>query len=291
MSPPPTPFTKLPNGYEIRQLEPKHAKWIQAIAGHTMSFDSPIWCQVGDVKDRTKRAYQMYEASGPSSELCTQDLASYDLGIEGSLSYGVFLKGHKCNDPEKEGELKWDLDNPFATREDLLNQMDFPLVSIAMSKDAAIKKSQHPTGLKTWAEIVDGHKDISEQLKEGDDRDQSVWAPNIPGKVVHRCGTHTRSDHAGKGLSKALAHFVMQKMADLGYEAILIHTGSEAVNKVWEYPPEPFKSKVIHTFNTDGFRKENAETKEEYCPFGEKTDNVACKRIWIELPKKGEEKE
>jgi hypothetical protein len=263
---------QLPDGYEIRQLKREHLPWVQAIVAHTMSFDSPVWSRVAYEGGPAQRAYDMHDAIRPSS------LQS----IESGLSYGVFWKHHKCKTPGLEGELRWDFKDPSASRETLLEQMDFPLVSVAMSKDAAAPKSTAPVGIKSWGEIVDGHKDISPGLRAGDGRPMSVWAPGAEGEVVRRSGTHTRGDHAGRGLSKALAHHVMREIAARGYGAILIHTAGDAVNRVWLNPPAPFRAEEISSFKTADFVKEDGETGELYNPFGNAA--VDCKRIWVTWP-------
>ncbi|KAK4040950.1 hypothetical protein C8A01DRAFT_35006 [Parachaetomium inaequale] len=265
----PTTAAQLPDGYEIRQLQREHLPWVQAIVAHTMSFDSPILSKVAYEGGPAQRAYDMHDSIRPSS------LQS----IESGLSYGVFWKHHKCKTPGVEGELKWDFNDASASREKLLEQMDFPLVSIAMSKDAAAPKSALPVGIKSWGEIVDGHKDISPGLRAGDGRPMSVWAPEAEGEVVRRSGTHTRGDHAGRGLSKALAHYVMREIAERGYRAILIHTAGDAVDRVWLNPPAPFRGEEISSFTTAGFVKEKQETGKMYSPFGDA--EVDCKRIWV----------
>ncbi|KAK3299861.1 uncharacterized protein B0H64DRAFT_379303 [Chaetomium fimeti] len=209
--------------------------------------------------------------------------------IRSGLSYGVFSTENKWANPDEEGTLKWDFDDRSADREKLLEQMDFPLVSIAMSKDVVKSGCVPRTNVEAWSEIVDGHRDISDGLKAGDKRPESVWAPTNRGNVVRRSGTHTRGDHAGKGLSKALAHYVMHKIRehDNGYRAILIHTGSEAVDKVWLRPPVPFKSEEISTFSTAGYQKRNSHTGALYNPFG--SAEVVSRRIWITWPEEEEE--
>ncbi|KAL2194767.1 hypothetical protein P885DRAFT_71172 [Corynascus similis CBS 632.67] len=269
---------QLPEGYEIRRLEREHLPWVQAIVGHTMSFDSPIWSKVFYEAGPTQRAYDMYHAIAASA------LQSIDFG----LSYGVFLTNHSCRIPGEKGRLEWNFGDATATREQLLGQMDFPLVSIALSKDAAAPKPPTAAGVRSWGDIVDGHNDISAGLKAGDARDQQIWVPEREGEVVRRSGTHTRGDHAGRGLARALAHRVMREVRDderRKFRAILIHTGAEAVNRLWLHPPAPFHAELVSNFDTACFSKARDETGEVvYNPFG--TAKVECKRIWITWPAK-----
>jgi len=270
-------IAKLPDGYEIRQITREHLDWVRAIVGHTMSFDSPIWSCVPYNDGDTQRAYDMYKAMEASS----------GLSIDSGLSYGVFIKDWTARDKttKKGGELRWDFGDKSASREVLLEQMDLPLVAIAMSKDAAAAKPIQPEGVTLWGDIVDGHKDISDGLKaagrEGGD-DKLRWL--LEGRIARRSGTHTRGDHAGKGLSKALAHFVMQELANKGYDKILIHTGGGTVHKVWSDPPAPFYAITTGEFDTAKFRKLDGQNK-QYNPFG--NAQVVCTRVWIVLTKNG----
>ncbi|EAQ93766.1 predicted protein [Chaetomium globosum CBS 148.51] len=271
----------LPPGYEIRKLNNEHLSWVQAIVAHTMSFDSAVWSKVDYPGGATQRAYDMYHAIRQSS------LQS----IQSGLSYGVFCTEYKCRTPGLEGTLDWDFNDLSADDDDLLEQMDFPLVSIAMSKDAAEDKPVPETGVKPWSEIVPGHAIISNSLKAGDNRPQSVWSPEHMGEVVRRSGTHTRGDHAGKGLSKVLAHHIMREIRDheQGYKAILIHTGGEAVDKVWLRPPAPFKSEEICPFSTSGYHRKDDHSDTSYNPFG--SAKVVSRRIWVTWPLKEDKEE
>lgn len=292
--------TTLPDGYYICQLRPEHLPWVQAIVAHTMSFDSPVWSRV-DYPDGgpTQRAYDMYHAMETSS------LRS----IKSGLSYGVFWAGHRPKssseipdhaksvntdtDNSSISTLHWDFTNPHATRAQLLEQMDFPLVSIAMSKDAAessttlnpllhstspSSSSATTTNHKPWAAIVDGHRDISDTLKALDPRAPSLYSPTVKGLVARRSGTHTRGDHANRGLAKALAHFIMRKvLRELGYQAILIHAGGEGLNRVWLNPPpgEGFHAEEVSKFDTKGYVRDGDGKK----VFGDA--EVVSKRIWV----------
>lgn len=256
----------LREGYEIRQLTVEHLEWVKAIVGHTMSFDSPIWSKRYP-NDQAGRAYKMAEAIGPSSLSC----------IESGLSYGVFIRGWTPRYPDTKpgGELRWNTRDLAASREKLLEQMDFPLVSIAMSKDWASPKSTGSAEAQlSWADVVEGHALLADTLKA---RDQSgkVWSPpkdpKYLGKVLKRSGTHTRGDHISKGLAKALAHFVMRDAAAKGFQGILIHTGSVGVHGIWENPPAPFKAHVVSEYNTGN------------PPLAFENASVLCKRIWVEL--------
>lgn len=260
----PSNFTQVRAGYEIRQLKKEHLDWVAAIVGHTMSFDSPIWSKTYP-DGQTERAYKLAAAIKPSSRNC----------IESGLSYGVFKSDWAPRYPDTNpwGELRWDTKDLSATREQLLDQMDFPLVSIAMSKDMAAPNPAVSKDHIPWANELEGHSLIRDTLKQGDTsgREKAVKNNGVEGVSVRRSGTHTRGDYSRKGFSKALAHDVMKRMAEKGYREILIHTGSPHVNNVWEHPPAPYTCVVASTFNTT--------TRQD--KFG--SAKVNCLRIWVTL--------
>lgn len=270
--PPYSTIAELHPVYEIRQLQPEHLTWVQAIVAHSMAFDSPIWSLVHPGR-QTQRAYDMFKAIEPSSQHC----------IHSNLSYGVFIKNWTPSRPDSgpNGHLHWDFNDLSGTREDLLNQMDFPLVSIAMSQDGAVSKSPPPKGHISWNQVVPHHDSIRLGLKYGDDSwtTRERKGDTYKGRVVKRSGTHTRGDHVGKGLAKTLAHHVMRTLAEKGFQHILIHTGSDAVNKVWEHPPEPYRAEVVSVY----------DTAEHPDPFGGVA--VMCKRIWVTLQSRDVEEE
>ncbi len=269
-------FSRLPEGYEIRQLTREHLKWVRAIVGHTMSFDSPIWRDAPYEGGPTQRAYDMYRAMKPSSKQC----------IDSGLSYGVFIKSWKG-----EARLRWNIKDPSCTREELLKQMDFPLVSVAMSKDFTAEKLGPRRKFKSWAEIVPPHGTISRELKRRDESKQNGDIKRQPpgaGDVVRRSGTHTHGDYAGRGLARALAHFVMDRMAERGFSKILIHTGDPHVHKVWANPPAPHAAVVGAVFNTANHVEAGPETEEKRNPFGRA--DVTCSRIWVLLGARKDQK-
>lgn len=184
----PPPVAQLPKGFYFNSLERHHQRWVQAIIAHTMSFDSPIWGDQPYPGGRTQRCYDMFHAIE----------ASVRQTIESDLGLGVFRAEEDVGKDqpatnEEDGKpgsagtndrLKWDFNNPDATREELLAQMDFPLVSITLTNDAAFPEPQpgpsaadKPPVVKAWADIADGHGDISDALKATDKRDPSVYSP------------------------------------------------------------------------------------------------------------------
>ncbi|KAK4236610.1 hypothetical protein C8A03DRAFT_35466 [Achaetomium macrosporum] len=113
----PRKLAQLPEGYEILPLEEKHLEWVQAIMAHTMSFDSPLESKVPYPEGPTQRAYDMFHAAKRMSRG----------HIRSGLSYGVFMKSFTGS-----GRVDWDFNNPSATREELLQQMDFPSIWVVL---------------------------------------------------------------------------------------------------------------------------------------------------------------
>lgn len=121
--------TGLPSRYEIRTLGPEHIDWADAIVCHSNMFSSPVW-PILLPENKTGRCYGMFKAANY--------LVRHQ--IDSGLSLGVFDKEYQFKRPESAatgGKLYWDLDNEAADRSELLEQMDFPLVSVALAYDAS----------------------------------------------------------------------------------------------------------------------------------------------------------
>jgi hypothetical protein len=289
-------FVQVPDGYEIRPLKLRHLRWAAAIVAQTMAFDSPIFTKMFP-SDQAQLDYDIYHAIKPSSKHC----------IKSGHSLGVFVKDWKPRYPESEergteegdtentdtdnedtdkgsekgAALCWNFADPSATREELLDQMDFPLVAIAMHKDAAVPMPKHPDGHKSYGEVMgEAHLTVNKVLQHLDEPQQGdPTTPILKGQVLKNSGRHTRRDHGRKGLSRALAHGAMKTMADKGYRRIVIQTMNEAVNRVWENPPAPWKAIMRSAFKTTAER--DPRTGEEIDSGVFNGADVVCKRIWV----------
>ena len=114
----------LPSRFQIRQLTERDIPHALAIATHANIFHSPIWAPTYPNR-QAARAYRLQKTG-------TNFIA---INIISGLSYGVFDTEYKFKRPESaatDGRLWWDDRNTDATGAELLEQMDFPLVSIAM---------------------------------------------------------------------------------------------------------------------------------------------------------------
>ncbi|KAK4233753.1 hypothetical protein C8A03DRAFT_19220 [Achaetomium macrosporum] len=126
--PPELPFTLPdPDRYEIRPLQLEHENAVRAILAHSMAFHSPMWTPMYP-RDQAELAYALFKAWRPAVRCF----------LEAGLSFGGFDKHYTSTyaDPAP-NTVGWDHTNTEASSETLLAQMDFPLSSVALFKDAA----------------------------------------------------------------------------------------------------------------------------------------------------------
>lgn len=229
--------TNLPARYEIRRLTEEHVPWIIALIFHSSGFHSPIWPLVyPDVKARVIRGF-------PKADYL------YRHQVLSGHSFGVFDLEYqfKREESKPDGKLYWDLDNIDVSPEELLEQMDFPLVSVAMAYDGTDPLDLESMG--PMLEILPGFLVIYSMLHERDVHRDSRQ-PTAPKQIMLRNGTATRHDYEGKGLTRKLSEFLMRYAAEQGFQSIEIASAHDAVCKVWSTPPPPFKSTMICDFNT-----------------------------------------
>ncbi|KAJ5599543.1 hypothetical protein N7450_000610 [Penicillium hetheringtonii] len=260
----------LPQRYEIRSLGPEHTDWAGAICAHTNMFRSPIW-PILYPENRTQRAYKMLQTG--------EYMMKHQ--IDSGLSLGVFDKEYQFKRPESEatgGKLYWDLENTDATESELEDQMDFPLVSVAMAYDGinALDMEQMKPLIATLPLFATAYK----ALNELDTRDPASWKPTAAGQVLMRNATSTRGTHEGRGLMRCLAEEMMRRSAAQGFRGIQIETGSEAVLKVWSTPPAPFKENVIGKIHTTTYAEKD-ESGETIYPF--RPANLNLGKVYLDL--------
>lgn len=248
--------TGLPPQFEIRKLTPEHLQWAAAILSYTNIFFSPVWAVVYP-DNKTKRLYDMMQAS--------DYLVAHQ--IESGLSYGVFDTNYTFKRPESSptgGKLYWDHTDIRATKHELLGQMDFPLVSIALSYDGI-----NPLDKDKMKPLIQGLPLFATALVaiEGcDKRDPASWKAKSPGELLLRNGTSTRHDYEGLGVMKALAHFVMLDAAKKGFKAIQIETAHDAVNHVWMNPPGPFRAELVAELDTKTYEQSDGVKCKPFAP-------------------------
>ncbi|OAP65431.1 hypothetical protein AYL99_01403 [Fonsecaea erecta] len=263
--------TNLPPRYEIRKLTDEHIEWAKAIVLHSNMFYSPVW-PVCYPEDKTARLYRGFEA-------CDY-LVRHQ--IKSGHSFGVFDLEYqfKRDESKPHGKLYWDLQDTTLDRDQLLEQMDFPLVSIALAYDGINGLDHEQIGRLVACLPLFGA--VYQVLTEKDPRDPASWAPTAEGQVLLRNATSTRHDAEGKGLMKALAQFMMRYAAEQGFRAIQIECLADAVTKVWSQPPPPFKGTVICEFNTEDYEEEVEEAEgvtkkiKPFLPVRQRATKIYC---------------
>jgi hypothetical protein len=264
-----TLLTDLTPRYKVRLLEARDAPVVSAILTHTNVFHSPMW-SVAQPEEQTKRCYELYNS--------LDYLAN--AAISSQLSYAVYDKEYKFKRPNTaatDGALYWDQTNLTATSQQLLDEIDSPIVSICMAYDGF-----HPLDLAQltgFFNILPLFAPMHEHFHDTDARDPKSWEPTAAGQVIMRTGTSTRVDYAGLGLMKMMAHWEMKDAAAKGFRAINIETLHSAVDKVWMNPPAPFKAMRVHIFNMNELTVEKDGEKVVAAP----QVDVLAGRIYIDL--------
>lgn len=113
--------------YEIHKLGPEHAQWASAIVCHSNVFHSSIFSVVYP-EEKTQRFNAMMQTAG----------YLVDHQISSGLSYGVFDTEYRYKEAKSAatgGQFYWDPEKNDATGNELLEAMDFPLVSVALAYD------------------------------------------------------------------------------------------------------------------------------------------------------------
>jgi len=237
--------THLPARYEIRRLTEAHIPWASAMVCHANMFYSPVWPVVYP-EGKTARLYQGFTAA---DYLVRHQISS-------GHSFGVFDLEYRFRRPESQpgGKLHWDLDDTDADADRLLEQMDFPLVSIALAYDGFNALDFDKMG--PMMECLPLFGAVYHLLEAGDTRDGSSWKPTAPNQVLLRNATATRHDAEGHGIMRKLAEFLMRYAAEQGFRAIQIECLQDAVTKVWSQPPTPFKGTLVAEFRCEDIEEE-----------------------------------
>jgi hypothetical protein len=250
--------TRINSRYEVRPLTPDHLPWVAAILGHSNMFHSPVW-PFAYPEDRIKRMYKFI--TNGEYPIMHQ--------INSGMSFGIFDLEYKYKRPESEatgGKLYWDTNDLDAAESKLVEQMDFPLCSVALAYDG-INELESPK-MMSLIETLPLFPTLYAELNAVDKRDPASWKPKGPKEVLMRNGTSTRADYEGEGLMKKLAQWQMRQAAINGFRGIQIECAHDAVNHVWMHAPEPFSSELIGKFDTSTYTQEDEEGKTTH-PFGE----------------------
>jgi len=256
----PSPF---PVRYEIRQLTSADLEAATALLVHANMFHSPLWAVV-----YASRATELALAMTEPSKYLVQHQ------IDSGLSYGVVDTQYQYKRAESAatgGKLYWDFADTKAAGATLLEQIDFPLVSIALSYDQF-----HPLDMPRmmpFIQLLPLFGTLYGALAGGDKRNPADWSATATGQVLMRNGSATRVDYEGKGLMKGMAGWLMREAKLKGFRAIQIEGSHEAVSETWLHPPAPFTAELVASFDT--------ATYEEDGPNGEKVHAFAPAKLLI----------
>lgn len=261
--------TNLPSRYEIRVLGPEHIDWAAAIVMHSNIFYSTVWPIVFPEK-KTARL------------MAGQKAADYLIRhqIDSGYSLGVFDTEYKFKRPASAatgGKLYWDLEDESSNAEQLLEQMDFPLVSVALAYDSINHLDMAKLG--PLIEVLPPYGIVYGALHDLDKRDPATWEAKAPGEVIFRNATSTRHEYEGQGIMGALARYMMRWIAEKGFRGIQIETMADAVYYVWSEPPKPFSGEVVSSFEAETYEVEDEEgTKTRpMAPAKQRITKVYCK--------------
>lgn len=208
--------------------------------------------------------------------------------MESGHSFGVFDLEYKFKREESRatgGKLYWDFKTMDLGADELLEQMDFPLLGIALSYDQINALDYEQMG--PFVAELPLFGTAYHVLEELDPRDDS-WRATRPNEVLMRNGTSTRRDAEGAKLMSNLARFVMRYAADQGFRGVQIETFDDRVEKVWSEPPSPFKATRISSFNNWEYTEDeevDGIVRKIY-PFGDSHQTIS--KIYVDLKPQGQ---
>lgn len=269
--------TNLPARYEIRKLTPEDLPWVLAIMLHSNIFCSTVW-PITYPQNKTERLYSCF---GKGEYFARHQ-------VESGHSFGVFDLEYKFKREESRatgGKLYWDFKTMDLGADELLEQMDFPLLGIALSYDQINALDYEQMG--PFVAELPLFGTAYHVLEELDPRDDS-WRATRPNEVLMRNGTSTRRDAEGAKLMSNLARFVMRYAADQGFRGVQIETFDDRVEKVWSEPPSPFKATRISSFNNWEYTEDeevDGIVRKIY-PFGDSHQTIS--KIYVDLKPQGQ---
>jgi hypothetical protein len=276
-TPNPSNPSSLKPRYEIRTLEPKHADWASAIVVHSNLFHSPVWPALYP-ENRNARVLE--------------GLASGDYIVNHQInsghSFGVFDTEYQFKREESKatgGKLYWDRNEKGVQEEKgseaegqrLLEQMDFPLVSVALSYDGADALDFDKMG--PLLAVLPHFGAIYHVLEVLDPREKDSWAPKAHREVLMRNATSTRHDYEGEHIMAGMARWLMREADARGFRGIQIECVHDAVTHVWSKPPAPYKGTVVSEFHTGTYKDDEGKL-----PFAPAQQKVT--KCYVELTPK-----
>ncbi|KAK6199878.1 hypothetical protein LQW54_009788 [Pestalotiopsis sp. IQ-011] len=199
--------------FVVRPLDVSHLEWVSAIFTHFHLFHNKAWRAWLPDKNFTAMAYEVLKTC---DYLVRRQLQS-------GYSLGVFDTEYQFRRSEssKTGEkLWWNSEDISVDGNVLLEQMDFPLVSIALAYDSF--NPLDPAAMGPLLTSLPQTKVIFRILAALDPRDPITWQATGPGQVLFRNATNTQHDYEGLGLMSKMAREMMFRSAERGSRAIQI---------------------------------------------------------------------
>jgi hypothetical protein len=270
--------------YEIRKLEAKHLPFAVAIVAHSHGFHSSVWQYIWP--DRLLGRWTRSAAEALEYLVAHQ--------IDSGLSYGVFDTQYVYQTAEAEeagGKVFWkrsgeedeeDVEKSQGREvegERMLRQMDFPLVSVALSYDGFVPLE--PEKMKPLLDLWPEFTTLYGTLASRDPRPPESWKPTQKGQVLMRNATSTRHDYEGQGIMAATARWLRREAAAMGFRGIQIECIASAVTHMWSDGVElPSRAKVVSEFECETLEVDGEK------PFWPARQRVT--KCWVDLVPDGE---
>lgn len=236
--------------FVVRPLDVSHMEWVSAIFTHSHLFHNKAWRAWLPDKNFTALAYEVLKTC---DYLIRHQLESgYSLGM-----FDTEYQFKRSESSKTGGKLWWNAKDISVDGKMLLEQMDFPLVSIALAYDSF--NPLDPAAMGPLLTSLPQTKDIFGILAALDPRDPTTWQATGPGQVLFRNATNTRHDYEGLGLMSKMAREMMFTSAEQGFRAIQIECMNNPVTHVWSHPPPPFKGELISEFQTRTYEEEDED--------------------------------
>lgn len=264
----PSPFKAR---YEIRRLSEKDLQVALAIVVHTNVFRSPIFA-LAQPEGKQQRCYDGLRLG---AYLIEHQIAS-------GHSFGVFDTEYQYRTAEaaaQGGAVLWDPTKLDATAEELDDQIDSPMMSVAVSYDGFNHLDM--ARLAPLLGLLPLYGTIFGRLNLLDPRDEATFTAKQPGEILMRNGTSTRAKAEGNKIMKLMANWLMAYAKEQGYRAMNIECFNEAVDKVWANPTTSgVRAQRICAFHADEYTEVDADGK-LVNPFAPATSRLS--RVWVTL--------
>ncbi|KAK8079662.1 hypothetical protein PG997_007480 [Apiospora hydei] len=247
-----------------------HAEWAKAIVTHSNAFGSPVWSVLWP-DEMTDRTYTVFAAM---DHLVEHQIAS-------GYSLGIFDTRYQYKRPESAaagGKLWWDPTDLSADGDELMAQMDFPLLSVALAYDGFYPFDM--SRIAPVAQALPGFAESLHALETLDGRDPAGWKPTGPRQVLMRNATATKLDEGGKGLMRHLAHRIMRQAAEDGFRGIQIEGYHDSVTAVWSKPAAAVQGEIVSRINAWTWGVEDEKGEMVYMLRPSKQD---CSKIYVTL--------